>query len=152
MIKLKKDFKVGDTFEIPANLEYAWQSPHHAPIGKYVITEISGDEDGWGRKVSCVSESSCKVLMDYESLCYLLGTKVENPPYLTIINGEEYLPELTDDYKCNYFTRDEEGITPWYFDFYHFDDSGFLNIGNNMFYDEWCYCVMPWDEHLYKND
>jgi hypothetical protein len=135
MIRLNKNIALHTEVFIPHNL--SWQASAAEVGGTYTIQDHYGDDQYILKNVANGSE----ILVDFDSLSFLCGESVENPPMWTIIDPDKYQPEKNEEYNYNYYTEDREKFGFWYCGW----RGKYSTLSASLLTSRWCYGKMPWD-------
>lgn len=135
MIKLNYNIKIGDEVTIK-NL--SWQVREAKVAGTYKIINMPKD-DGYAL---LRREDDKKLLyVEIDTLRYLMGEKVNKETFCKIINPQEYQPELSEEYLCDYLSEDREELG-----FCYCGQKGDIRIiSMALIYCDWCYINLPWN-------
>lgn len=133
MVRLNHSIKIGDTVNIGSHL--SWQVAEARVSGNYRVTKLVGNHGILTR-----DGDNYTITADLDTLSYLTGSDMDNPPSCQAINHEDFQPSIDDEYEINYLSEEREKLG-----FCYCGHRGLLRtVRMELLKCTWCYIKLPW--------
>lgn len=133
MVRLNHNVKIGDSVNIGSHL--SWQVAEARISGNY---KVSGMEAHYA--ILKRDGDNYIVAIDLDTLSYLAGTDVDNPPPYQAINPKDFQPSIDEEYDTDYLSECRDVLG-----FHYCGYRGhYRAIEMELINCPWCYIKLPW--------